>query len=284
MVEFDPAVHTISALMIETVPMVECDAPAPTVAQQVHAVPAPLKEYDASIVHVPQVQVVEKTIEIPQLQTIEKIVDTPAHQVHAALIPVVEFHTPASTVAHQVHVVPAPVDEYDAPAACATPFSSMDGLVVNVVHDSQLQVVEKPIEIPQLQAIEENVVIPEIQTVQYTENLDYAPDLEMTSADRTFRIPLTDCEEAIEELSRAMAERFSAVMDDFIENFDKPDGLSVVVDEYFENFDEPVRKHESDEYVCGTWASVKGESNMMRSQELAVLTIQRGKEMDAQKD
>ena len=48
-----------------------------------------------------------------------------------------------------------------------------------------------------------------------------------------------------------------------------------MVDEYFEKFDEPLGKHESDEYVCGTWASEKGESNMTRSQELAVLMIQR---------
>ena len=205
MVEFDPTVHTISALMIETVPMVEYGAPAPTAAQQVEAV--------------------EETIEIPQLQTIEKIVDTPAHQVHAALIPVVEYDTPQSTVTHQVHAVPAPVDEYDAPVACATPSPSMDGLVVKVVNDSQLQVVEKTIEIPQLQAIKEIVDIPEIQTGQCIENLDYAPDLKMTLADRTFRIPRADSEEAIEELSRAMAEGFSAMIYDIIENFDKPDGL-----------------------------------------------------------
>ena len=148
MVEFDPVVHTISAPVIETVPVVEYDTPAPTVAQQVHA-------------------------------------------------------------------VPAPVEEYDAPAACATPSPSMDGFVIKVVHDSQLQVVVKTIEIPQLQAIEEIVDIPEIQTVQFTENLDYAPDLEMTPAERTLRIPLADCEEAIEELSRAMAEGFSAVLEDF---------------------------------------------------------------------
>ena len=188
---------------------------------------------------------------------------------------VVEYDAPAPTVAQQARAVPAPVEKYDAPAACATPSPSMDGLVVKVVHDSQLQVVEKTIEIPQLQAIEEIVDIPEIHTVQFTENLDYAPDLEMTPAERILRIPLADCEEAIEELSRAMAEGFSVVLDDFIENFDKPDGLSAVVDEYFEKFDEPVRKHESDEYVCGTWASEKGESNMTRSQELAVLTIKR---------
>ena len=137
MAEFDPAVHTISAPMIETVPVVEYDALAPTVAQQVHAVPAPVEEQDASVVHVPQVQVVEKIIEIPRLQTCEKIIDTPAHQIHAALIPVVEYDTPASTVAHQIHEVPAPVDEYDAPAACATPSPLMDGLIVNVMHDDR---------------------------------------------------------------------------------------------------------------------------------------------------
>ena len=228
----------------ETVEMVEFD-PA------VHATPVPGVEYDAPA-------------------------QTVAHQLHAALIPVVEYDTPASNVAHLVHAVPAPVDEYDAPSACATPSPSMDGLVVKVVHDPQLQVAEKIIEIPQLQTIEEVVDIPEIQTVQFTENLDYAPDLEMTPAERTLRFPLADCEEAIEELSRAMTEGFSAVLDEFIENFDKPEGLSAVVDKYFEKFDEPVRKHESDEYVCGTWVSEKGESNMTRSQEVAVLTIQRG--------
>ena len=34
-------------------------------------------------------------------------------------------------------------------------------------------------------------------------------------------------------------------------------------------------KHESDEYVCGTRVSEKGESNTARSQDVAVLTIQR---------
>ena len=42
----------------------------------------------------------------------------------------------------------------------------------------------------------------------------------------------------------------SASLNEFIENFDKPDCLSAVMDE----------KHESDEYVCGTWASEKGVS------------------------
>ena len=37
----------------------------------------------------------------------------------------------------------------------------------------------------------------------------------------------------------------SAVLSEFIENFDKPEGFSAVMDE----------KHESDEYVCGTWTS-----------------------------
>ena len=127
-------------------------------------------------------------------------------------VPVVEYDSPAPIVVQQVHEVPDPVDEYDAPAACATPIPSMDGLVVKVVHDSQLQVVEKTIEIPQLQAIKEIVGTPETQTVQFTENLDYFPDLDMTPAEPTLRIPLADCEEAIEELSRAMAEGFSMYM------------------------------------------------------------------------
>ena len=55
----------------------------------------------------------------------------------------------------------------------------------------------------------------------------------------------------IEELSKAMEEGFSAVLDEFIENFDKPEGLSAVIDEHFEEFDKPDKKHKRDEYVCG---------------------------------
>ena len=57
----------------------------------------------------------------------------------------------------------------------------------------------------------------------------------------------------------------ATVLGEFIDNFDKTQGLSAVTDE----------KDESDEYVCGTRASEKVESNMTRSQEVAVLTIQR---------
>ena len=56
----------------------------------------------------------------------------------------------------------------------------------------------------------------------------------------------------------------TTVLGEFIDNFDKPQGLSAVTDE----------KHESDEYVCGTGASEKGESNITPEEM----------EMDAQKD
>ena len=194
MVEFDPALHTISAPMIETVPVVEYDAPASTMAQQVHAVPALVEEYGASV-------------------------------------------------------------------ARATSSLLIDGSVVKVVHVPKVQVVEKTIEIPHLQTIEKIVDTPEIQTLQCTEVLDTAADLKMAPAERTLRIPLADGEGAIEELYNAMAEGFPAVLDEFIENF-KPDGLSAVIDEHFEKFDEPDKKHECDEYVCGTWASEKGESKI----------------------
>ena len=48
-----------------------------------------------------------------------------------------------------------------------------------------------------------------------------------------------------------MEEGFSAVLHEYIENFDRPEGLSAVIDEYFEKFDKPDKKHESDESVCG---------------------------------
>ena len=95
----------------------------------------------------------------------------------------------------------------------------------------------------------------------------------MAPAERTLRIPLADCEGVIEELSKAMEEELSAVLDEYIENFDKPEGLSAVMNEYFEKFDEPDKKHERDEYVCGKWASEKGEVVRV---SCAALTIQRG--------
>ena len=61
---------------------------------------------------------------------------------------------------------------------------------------------------------------PEIQTLQCTEGLDAAPDLEKAPAERTLGIPLADCEGAMEELSKAVVEGFSAAMDEVIKNFD----------------------------------------------------------------
>ena len=119
MVEFDPAVHAVSAPMVKydaalmmvhrahaaRAPTVEYDATL-MMAHQAHAAPAPVVEYDAAstethwlcaapatvteydahAAHVPQVQVVEKTNEIPQLQTIEKIVDIPEIQTLEAVL------------------------------------------------------------------------------------------------------------------------------------------------------------------------------------------------------
>ena len=273
MVEFDPAVHAAPA------PMVEYDAalmmahrahaaPALTaefyaalmVAHQAHVAPAPMVEYDAA-----------STVAYRACAALVLVVEydaprqTVAHQEHAAPVSAVEYDASAPTVAHQVHVAPAPVDEYDASAARATPSTLVDGPNVKVVHVPQVQVVEKTIEVPQLQTIEEIVDTPEIQTVQSTESLDTAPDLEMAPVERTLRLPLADCEGVIEELSKAMEDGFSAVLDEFIENFDKPEGLSAVIDQHFEKFDKPDKKHESDEYVCGTWASEKGEVEYIAS-------------------
>ena len=104
---------------------------------------------------------------------------------------------------------------------------------------------------------------PEIQTLQCTEGLDSAPDLEKALAERTLGIPLADNEGAVEELSKTMAEGFSAAMDKIIENFEKSDGISAVIDKYFEESDEPDDENPwSDEYVCGMWALEKGESKI----------------------
>ena len=99
-------------------------------------------------------------------------------------------------------------------------------------------------------------------------------DIIETSETRTLRISSADCEGVIEELSKAMEEGLSAVMDEYIENFDKPEGLSAVIDECFEKFDKPDKKHKSDEYVCGKWASEKGESKIFRDSNTNRLTFE----------
>ena len=213
MVEFDPAVHAALA------PMVGYDTPALNMAYRAHAAPAHMVEYDATLMMAYQVYAAP----VPVVE-FDATAQTVAHQEHEAPVTVVEYDAPAPIVAHQVHAAPAPVDEYDASAARATP-SLVDGPIVKVVHVPQVQVAEKTIEIPQLQTIEKIVDTPEIQTVLSTESLDTAPDLEMAPVERTLRIPLADCEGVVEELSKAM-EGFSAVLDEFVENFDKPEGLS----------------------------------------------------------
>ena len=99
-----------------------------------------------------------------------------------------------------------------------------------------------------------------VENVRQAENSDVIE----TNEKRTLRISPADCEGVIEELSKVMEEGFSAMLDEYIENFDRPELLSAVIDEYFEKFDKPDKKHESDEYVCGTWASEKGESSIFR--------------------
>ena len=93
----------------ETVEMVEFD-PA------VHAVSAPMVEYDATLMM--------------------------AHQAYAAPASVVEYDA-ASTETHWLCAAPTAVIEYDAYAAQAVPSPLVDGPVVKVVHVPQVQVVEK---------------------------------------------------------------------------------------------------------------------------------------------
>ena len=76
---------------------------------------------------------------------------------------------------------------------------------------------------------------PVVEYVRQAENSDIIE----TNEKPTPRISPAYCEGVIEELSKAMEEGFSAVLDEYIENFDKPEGLSAVIDEYFEKFDKP---------------------------------------------
>ena len=59
------------------------------------------------------------------------------------------------------------------------------------------------------------------------------------------------------------------------DNFDKPDDLSAVIDEHSNKFDETDKKHESYEYVCGKWASEKGESSIFWDSNMKCLSLLR---------
>ena len=244
MVEYDAALTMAYRAHAAPAPMVEYDA-APTVAYRAHAAPAPVVEYDApaltvatsplvdvpvvQVVQVPQVQVVEKTIEIPQLQTIEKFVDIPEIQTVQSTQYSENLETPAEIVEGVEFGPPLPAES--APPMFATaPTVEPPRVVVEYIEPSP--VVEYVAPAP---AVTYAALAPVVEYVRQAENSDIIE----TNEKRTLRISPADCEGVIEELSKAMEEGFSAVLDEYIENFDKPEGLSAVIDEYFEKFDKP---------------------------------------------
>ena len=250
-VEFDPAVHAAPPPVFEydtpapnmaywahaaLAPMVEYDA-ASTMAHGVYAAPAPVDEYDApaaraapstlvdvpvvQVVQFPQVQVVEKTIEIPQLQTIEKTVDIPEIQTVQSIqfsesletVPVLEM-APAEIVEGVVFWPPLPVES--APPIFATaPTVEPPPVVVEYIQPTP--VVEYVAPAPEVTYA---ALAPVVEYVREAEN----SDIIKTNEKRTLRISPADCEGVIEELSKAMEEGFSAVLDEYIENFNSPEG------------------------------------------------------------
>ena len=266
---------------------VEYDAPASTKEYQAHAAPAPVDEYDAptaraapsplvdvpvvQVVEVPRVQVVEKTIEIPQLQIIGEIVEIPEIQTvqctqtceSLGTAPVREV-APADTV-EVVELVPPLPAQSAPPMFATTPAVELPPVVVEDIQPTPMDEYVAP-----APAVTYAAPDPVVKYVMQAENSDIIE----TSEKRTLRISLADCEGVIEELSRAMVEGLSAVMDEYIENSDKPEGLSAVIDEYFDKFDTPDKKHKSDEYVCGKWASEKGESKNFRDSNTNRLTFE----------
>ena len=226
-------------------------------------------------------------------ETVEKVEFDPA--MHAAPLPVVEHNSSASTMAYRalettmtlsattplIHAAAMEENGLNSDeikvvmlhgnccwseAVSALRDNNNDLIEANFCLEKEETVTQAVnsdiIEISEKRALRTSPVVdtPEIQTLQCTEGLDTAPDLEKAPAERTLSIPLADYEGAIEELSKTMAEGFSAALDKVIENFYKSDGISDVIDEYFEKSDEPDENLWSDEYVCGTWASEKGES------------------------
>ena len=101
-----------------------------------------------------------------------------------------------------------------------------------------------------------------------------------TSEKRILRTSPAECEGAIEELSKAMEEGFSAMLDGLVEDFDKPGGIGDMIDksferyECFEKIDKLEKKLKSDECVCGKWASEKGESMIFRDSNTNRLTFE----------
>ena len=245
-VEYDAAPTMAYRVYAAPAPVVEYDAAAPTVAYWAHAAPAPVDEYDApaaraapsplvdvpvvQVVQVPQVPVVEKTIEIAQLQTIEKIVDIPEIQT----VQSTQFSESLET-APVLEMAPAEIVEGvefgpPLPAESAPPmFATVEPPPVVVEYIQPTPVVEYVALAP---AVTYAALAPVVEYVRQAENSDIIE----TNEKRTLRISPADCEGVIEELSKALEEGLSAVLDEYIEKFDKPD-----------------KKHESDEYVCGKW-------------------------------
>ena len=183
-------------------------------------------------------------------ETVEKVEFDPA--MHAAPLPVVECNASASTMVHQ-----APETTMTLPATTPLVHAAAmeeNGLhpddiklvmlhgncsrseAVSALRDNNNDLIEAILclekEETVMQAENSDIIetsekrtlrispvvdTPEIQTLQCTEGLDTAPDLEKAPAERILGIPLAGCEGAIEELSKAMAEGFSAALDKVIE-------------------------------------------------------------------
>ena len=134
------------------------------------------------------------------------------------VIPVIEYacalDVPVATAPADEYVASAPMTEFVTPpaailAATAAPVTALSDLLEPPVPVKY--VTPTPVQCPQLQFIERNVEILEScfdQGFQTSESLGTAPE--------------ANYEGIIEELSKAMEEGLSAVIDEYIENFDKP--------------------------------------------------------------
>ena len=257
-------------------------------ASAARAAPSPLVDGPVvKVVHVPQVHVVEKTIEIPQLQTIGKIVGIPEIQSvqSTQTSESLDIITPAPKefVKTVLHEIDQDLCRDDLEEICYVARMSRKRIWRRVWHGRST---------PSDASKSERSWRRLSKCLCYEEEFDemkrtcaycgmfededdilvrcQGPDCSLRSAD--CELPgvfhgrcaaaghsggaqwqnCPGCPPAKLATAIGVEVSDSAVLCEYIENSDKPEGLSAVINE----------KHESDEYVCGKWASDKGESSI----------------------
>ena len=219
-------------------PVIEYNASAPNMAHRAHAAPAPMVEYDAALM-------------MPHLAHV-----TPALMVE---------YDAAPTVAHWVHVAPATAAEYDASAARAAPSPWWTGQSSRSCMFLRCMLWRRQSGSRSCRLSRKSLIFQSVQSTQTSESLNI-----ITPAPKEFveavlhEIDEELCRDDLGEICYVAGMSRKRTWRCVWHGRSTPEGLSAVIRSM----------RVSDEYVCGKWASEKGESSIFRECNMNCLSFE----------